>query len=310
MKKYLFAVSCIAAVCLLCAACAQSGSGDLSSGLEKKGLKVMIGVDFEGVTNVVVFPEIYAGHIYFERNQKQLTDEVNAAVEGALAAGATEVIVRDGHGADQNIDPVGLHPKAKLVNGRIPNTPQTMVYGIDSTYDALVFIGAHAMAGKTNGVLSHTMSLKVLDYKMNGVSMGECPYNALYAGQFGVPVVFVAGDDVTCAETKQILGENIATVQTKKAIGRTAAMNNNAQEVCANIKREVEKALKGLPESGVVYTLKKPYKMEVWVNTEADGSPVKATGKNPLMVNGVPARYVTKTSDTLLVALQEFWDNI
>lgn len=283
----------------------------------KKGLKIMIGVDFEGITDVVIFEEIYNDHPFFERNSAQLTAEVNAAIEGAIAAGASEIVVRDGHGGNQNCNPVLLHPKALYVNGRKPGTPQTMVIGIDQSYDALLFIGAHAMAGKKNGVLSHTMSRKVLDYKLNGISMGECPYNALYAGQFGVPVIFIEGDDVTAQETKEFFG-NIATVITKNAIGRTAACNRNPKTVCAEIREKVENAvtllqedlakatalgnLEELRNGKLPYTAAKvmkmapPYKMEAWLSADKDGTEVD--------------KYITATSDHLLEVMQEFWNNI
>ena len=295
MKKFLVLMC---ATLFLLEGCMMAGeSGGQNAGKvtpdPAKKLKVMIGVDFEGIAGVVTFPEIYSDHPYFMRNVKELTAEVNAAVEGALAAGATEIIVRDGHGADQNVDPFALHPEAKLINGRMPNTPQTMVMGIDSTYDALIFIGAHAMAGKQVGILSHTMSLKVEDYKLNGVSMGECPYNALYAGQFGVPVVFVSGDDVTCGEARQFFGD-IETVETKVALGRTCAVNHSSGQVCREIKEGVEKALRGLPATGKVFTMDKPYKMEVWVRDTPDS----------------PRKYITVTSDTLMTVMQAFWDAI
>lgn len=262
-----------------------------------KELKIMIGVDFEGITDVVTFDEIYNDHPFFERNSIQLTAEVNAAIEGAIASGATEIVVRDGHGGNQNCNPALLHPMALYANGRKPGTPETMVIGIDQTYDALLFIGAHAMAGKKNGVLSHTMSRKVLDYKLNGVSMGECPYNALYAGQFGVPVIFIEGDDVTAEETHEFFGD-IPTVITKKAIGRTAALNRNPKAVCAEIRKKVELAVARL-QDGYPYKVLKmesPYKMEVWLSAEKDGTEVD--------------KYVTATSNNLLEVMQEFWNNI
>lgn len=282
-----------------------------------KKLKIMIGVDFEGVTDVVTFDEIYNDHPFFNRNSRQLTAEVNAAIEGALAAGATEIVVRDGHGGNQNCDPQLLHPAALYANGRKPGTPETMVIGIDRSYDALMFIGAHAMAGKKNGVLSHTMSRKVLDYKINGISMGECPYNALYAGLFGVPVILITGDDVTAEETAGFFG-NIASVTTKQAIGRTAALNRHPAQVCREIREKAEQAVaflrKDLSEavlSGTLdnlragtkpYTAAKvlkmtpPYKMEAWLSNEKDGTEVDT--------------YVTATSSDLLEVMQEFWNHI
>ena len=184
-----------------------------------------------------------------------------------------------------------LNPVALYANGRKPGTKETMVIGIDETYDALIFVGAHAMAGKKNGVLSHTMSRTVIDYKLNGVSMGECPYNAIYAAQFGVPVIMIVGDDVTEEETKQFFG-NIGTVVTKKAIGRTAALNKHPQlvlaeikdiamRVVADLKLDLEKAkktntLQDLKTGKKEYTSAKllkidpPYKMEVWLSQEKD----------------------------------------
>lgn len=285
--------------------------------LTEKGLKIMIGVDFEGATDVVTFDEIYNNHPFFWRNSDQLTNEVNAAIEGALQAGATEIVVRDGHGADQNLNPALLNKNCIYVNGRKPGCCETMVLGIDESYDALIFIGAHAMAGKENGVLSHTMSRKVVDYKLNGVSMGECPYNALYAGLFGVPVAFISGDDVTAEEAHQFFG-NIETVITKKAIGRCAAANYNPKQVCKRIRDRVNLAIETLKEdliaaeidgtledlkagkipytSAKVLKMDPPYKMEVWMAAENDSREV--------------AEYYTATSDSLYEVMKEFWKHI
>ena len=134
----------------------------LNRGKSGNGLKIMIQVDFEGVTNVVNWDEIYPGHPHFDRNCDILTGEINSAIEGAVAAGATEIIVRDGHSGNINVNPLLLDPRARLTKGRVPGTPHTMVLGIDSTFDALLFIGAHARAGEMMGTLSHTMSLKVI----------------------------------------------------------------------------------------------------------------------------------------------------
>lgn len=285
--------------------------------MAEKGLKIMIGVDFEGITDVVIFDEIYNDHPFFTRNSTQLTAEVNAAIEGALAAGATEIIVRDGHGGNQNCNPHLLHRAALYANGRKPGTPETMVIGIDESYDALMFIGAHAMAGKKEGVLSHTMSRKVIDFKINGVSMGECPYNALYAGQFGVPVILIEGDDITARETHEFFGE-IATVVTKQAIGRIAALNRHPQDVCLEIRAKAKQAvavlkkdldaartagkLQELKSGKLPYTAAKvlkmepPYKMEVWLSADKDGTEVD--------------KYDTAASDNLRDVMQAFWNNI
>ncbi|MDP3452457.1 MAG: M55 family metallopeptidase [Bacteroidales bacterium] len=285
MKKFLPVIVAV----ILISSCKLSES---APNIAKKGLKVMIQVDFEGVTGVVNFDEIYPNHPHFERNSIILTKEINAAVEGAVAAGATEIVVRDGHAGNINVDPVILDRRAKLTRGRLPGTPHTMVLGIDSTYDALLFIGAHARAGVENGTLSHTMSLKVLDFRINGVPLFEAAYNSLYAGQFGVPVVFLAGDDAACREAVENFG-NIDTVVTKYSYGRTCAMSKSPDVVYEEIRIAVERALRNI-DKGTVFTMDKPYRMEVRVKTDELGG----------------EKLVTATSDTLEVVMKKFWENL
>lgn len=269
---------------LLCS-CSLSQNSDVAP---VKGLKIMIQTDFEGVTGVVNFNEIYPGHEHFDRNCKILTREVNAAIEGAVAAGATEIVVRDGHAGNINVDPVLLDKRARLTRGRLPGTAHTMVLGIDSTFDALLFIGAHARAGVQNGTLSHTMSLDVLDFRINDKPLFEAAYNSLYAGLFGVPVVFLAGDDAACREAIENFGV-VDTVVTKYSYGRTCAMSKSPEVVYEEIRESVKHALNNL-NNAVVFKMDPPYKMELWVKTDAG------------------EKYVTRTSDTLEVVMKNFWE--
>ncbi|MFA5325002.1 MAG: M55 family metallopeptidase [Bacteroidales bacterium] len=261
----------------------------------KKPIKVMIGVDFEGASGVVVFDEIYAGHVHFDRNCKELTYEVNAAIEGAMEAGATEFIVRDGHGGNINVDPTILNPVADLGRGRKPMCAETMVYGIDESYDALMFIGAHAKACDPRGVLSHTMGLNVLDLTINGVSLSEQAYNGLWAAQFGVPVVLVSGDDVTCTASKEEFGENVETAETKVAICRTAAYNHSPKRVYDTIKKAAYNAIKNLDKM-------KPYDKIIGPKYDMV---LKLKGDNE--GNVVTVEY---SSTNLLDLLTKFWSYI
>lgn len=281
MKRFLSLV-CVGA--LLCS-CSLSQNSDVAP---VKGLKIMIQTDFEGVTGVVNFNEIYPGHEHFDRNCKILTREVNAAIEGAVAAGATEIVVRDGHAGNINVDPVLLDKRARLTRGRLPGTAHTMVLGIDSTFDALLFIGAHARAGVQNGTLSHTMSLDVLDFRINDKPLFEAAYNSLYAGLFGVPVVFLAGDDAACREAIENFGV-VDTVVTKYSYGRTCAMSKSPEVVYEEIRESVKHALNNL-NNAAVFKMDPPYKMELWVKTDAG------------------EKYVTRTSDTLEVVMKNFWE--
>lgn len=262
----------------------------LFPGKSGKGLKIMIQVDFEGVTNVVNWDEIYPGHAHFDRNCDILTGEINAAVAGAFAAGATEIIVRDGHAGNINVNPLLLDPRVKLTKGRVPGTPHTMVLGIDSTFDALMFIGAHARAGEQMGTLSHTMSLKVLDFRINGKPLFEAAFNALYAAQFGVPVVFLSGDNMACKEAYENFGP-IETVETKHAYGRTCAMSKSPQVVNLEIRESVERALRNL-DRGCIYEMNAPYIMELEVTQEESDEPLRV-------------RY---QSDILYDVMKKFWE--
>ncbi len=260
--------------------------------MNSTSLKIMIQVDFEGVTNIVNFDEIYPGHPHFDRNCVILTREINAAIEGAVAAGATDITVRDGNAGNINVDPLILDSRAKLTRGRVPGTPHTMVLGIDSTYDALLFIGAHSGAGTVKGVLSHTMSLNVLDFKINGRPIFEPAFNSLYAGQFGVPVAFLSGDDAACREAMENFGE-IETVITKYAFGRTCAVSKSIEVVCNEIRVSVERALRNR-DKWCLFTMKPPYNMEVRVKTDEEGG----------------EKTVTATSDSLEVIMEKFWENL
>lgn len=285
MKRFLSIVIVGAMIC----SCSSPKNGEKNG---KDGLKIMIQADFEGVTGVVNFDEIYPGHIHFDRNCRTLTKEINAAIEGAVAAGATEIVVRDGHAGNINVDPELLDKRAKLTRGRLPGTPHTMVLGIDSTYDALLFIGAHSRAGTVKGTLSHTMALNVLDFRINDKPLFEAAFNSLYAGQFGVPVVFLAGDDAACREAVSDF-KYVDTVVTKYSYGRTCAMNKSPEVVYDEIRAGVKRALKNIDKSAP-FKLDKPYRMEV-----------KLIGSTPEEM-----KVVTCTSDTLEVVMKKFWENL
>src|SRR5919108_3692677 len=147
---------------------------------------------------------------------------MNATIEGAFRAGATDVLVRDSHGSKQNLLPGDVDPRARLLRGASTG-PKNMMEGIDSTFAAVVFIGYHAKAGTANAILEHTSTGNVLDFAINGVSLPEGGYNALVAGLYDVPVVFVAGDRAVVEQIRGLLGP-IGAVAVKEEIGGEAAL--------------------------------------------------------------------------------------
>ncbi|RPI98025.1 MAG: hypothetical protein EHM31_12515, partial [Candidatus Aminicenantes bacterium] len=207
-----------------------------------KKLKVFISVDMEGVSGLIHWDETSEGGADYPLFRKLMTAEANAAIAGALDAGATEIVVRDAHGSARNILPDLLRPEARLL--REWNSPLSMMEGIDKTFDAVVFIGYHARAGTPNAVLKHTMSLSLFDVILNGVRMPEGAWNAAIAGYFDVPVVFLSGDSAICRQIQEIIGP-IGTVAVKEAMGPAALMIHPAksQEM---IQKGVAAALRNL----------------------------------------------------------------
>jgi len=248
MKK---ALTILVAV-LLIAAVAAAGQ------TAPKKLKVFISVDMEGVAGLIHWDETSEGGADYPLFRRLMTEETNAAIAGALDAGATEIVVRDSHGSARNILPDLLRPEARLI--REWNSPLSMMEGIDKSFDAVVFVGYHARAGTPDAVLKHTMSLSLYDVILNGVRMPEGAWNAAIAGHFDVPVVFLSGDSAIGKQIKEIIGP-IETVAVKEGLGPAASMLHpvKAREM---IQKGVAAALRNL-KAYKPYKPAAPYKLEI-----------------------------------------------
>ena len=205
-------------------------------------LKVLISADMEGITGVVNSDHVSSSGKDYNRARAWMTGDVNAAVEGALQAGATEIIVNDSHGGMRNILLEKLHPMAELISGS--PKPFGMMQGLDATVDAVVFIGYHAKIGTGHAILAHTMSsARVFDIRINGESMNEGSLNAYLAGYFDVPVVFVSGDKAAVDQMRAIVNPDMPGVAVKEAYGRQAARNLSLEKAHDLIRRGVAQAL-------------------------------------------------------------------
>lgn len=168
-------------------------------------LKVYISADMEGLVGVVTGDQLSPGGFEYQKFREIMTEEVNAAIRGARAAGATEIVVSDSHGNGQNLLIDRLPQDILLVR----SWPRElgMMHGIDETFDAALFIGYHAGTGNTEGVRAHTFSsANYASVRLNGREMSEGGFNAAIAGHFGVPVVMVSGDDAAVAEVQAQVG--------------------------------------------------------------------------------------------------------
>ncbi|HUV98081.1 MAG TPA: M55 family metallopeptidase [Candidatus Paceibacterota bacterium] len=212
--------------------------GRISNGVR---LKVFVSADMEGVSGVTHGEHVLRDGKEHERARRLMTGEVNAAVEGALDAGAKKVVVNDSHGTMRNIIPEELHEEAELVTGS--PKPMFMMEGIDSSFNAAFFVGYHGMRGSYPSILEHTYSSRVVyDFFINDRVMGETGINAAIAGYYGVPVTLVTGDRRLCEEARTFLRKAV-TVVVKEAVGRTAARCISPIKARQLIKNGAAKAL-------------------------------------------------------------------
>jgi D-amino peptidase len=183
-------------------------------------LKLLIAADMEGVSGVVNWDQVTPGHSEYERFRHILTADINAAIKGAVQAGAEEVIVTDGHYNGSNILIEELDPRARLVCGS--PAPLGMVQGLENGISGVILLGYHARAGTTNAILDHTWTSKILNLWLNGRLCGEIGLHAALCGHFNAPVVVVSGDQAATAEAIDLLPQ-IEVAPVKAGRGRYAA---------------------------------------------------------------------------------------
>jgi D-amino peptidase len=189
-------------------------------------VKVFIISDIEGVAGIVKPEQTSAGEALFEEGRKLYTQEINAAVRGAKAAGATEIVVMDCHGAGKgytfnSLVPEDLDPDCEFV---VQNEWTEYTEFLEDGVDGALFVGMHARAGVRDGVLNHTVSGP--DFQnlwFNDTLVGETGINAALCGIWGCPVLLVTGDQAACREGKELLGDGLTTVEVKRGTGVRSA---------------------------------------------------------------------------------------
>ena len=223
-------------------------------------LKVYISADMEGVVGVVTDQQLGPSGFEYERFREFMTQEVNAAIEGALAAGATEILVSDSHGNGQNLLIEKLPQDITLV--RSWPRPLMMMQGIDASFDAAIFIGYHASTSNPEGIRAHTMSsARLAEVKLNGIPMSEAGINAAIAGHFGVPIVMISGDDAIIKEAQDILGD-IEGAVVKWAYGFHSGRTLMPEAAYALIRERAEAALRRIDDFAL-YELDTPISVDV-----------------------------------------------
>ncbi|MFT9496087.1 M55 family metallopeptidase [Anaerosolibacter sp.] len=203
-------------------------------------MKIYISADIEGISGVVNSTHVSQQGYDYNRARKLMTDEVNAAVKGAKLSGAKTILVNDSHGPMTNLLIEELDEDVVLITGN--KKLLGMMEGIDDTYDAVLLIGYHARHN-TSGVLAHTYHGGVIsEVKVNGKAVGEFEFNALVAGQYSVPVVFVSGDD-TLSEQVKNFHPDIETLVVKNTHSRYTAACMQPKKVHRLLEDSVHKIL-------------------------------------------------------------------
>ncbi len=210
--------------------------------LAQAGRKVYISVDMEGISGISGSDQLAPGGSEYGRSRKLMAEDTNAAIRGALAAGATEIVVNDSHGGQRNLLPEDLHPSARLISHSFKR--YGMMEGLDESFDAVIFIGYHAKASNSAGLFSHTGSGVVRDLQINGRSVGEGGMNTLLAAWYGVPVVLVTGDDVAVAEVKEVATTSRGVV-VKRAINVRAVEMVSLEKARTEIESAARDAVGG-----------------------------------------------------------------
>lgn len=231
-------------------------------------MKLLIAVDMEGISGVVNWDQVNPAHAEYSRFRKIMTDDVNAAIEGAFAGGADEVVVADGHNAGYNILLEQLDRRARLNAGN--NAPFVMVQGVDSGIDAAIFVGYHGRAGHPLAVLTHTWDLHVMNVWLNDILVGETGLNAAVCGHFGAPLLMVTGDQGLAEEAGALI-PGIETVVVKRAAGYFAAECLTPKTAQEQIRLGAEKAVRAYRQgqSSQPFTLQYPLTLTVEFSTSA-----------------------------------------
>jgi D-amino peptidase len=255
-------ISCslvVGALVVLGLAAQRKAAAQTASDSAKK-LKVYISVDMEGVAGTVTADQLSPSGFEYERFRHFMTNETMAAVRAANEAGAGEIVVSDSHGNGENLLIEEFPNNVRIVR----SWPRHggMMAGLDSSFNAAIFVGYHASTTNPKGVRAHTFSsAHYARVTLNGNAVTEGEYNAAYAGAKGVPVIFVSGDDVAVTEIKSRLGD-IETVETKKSLGFHSAETLTPEVSCDKIFTGVKSSLSRLHDFKP-YVIKTPVTLEI-----------------------------------------------
>jgi D-amino peptidase len=208
-------------------------------------MNVYMSIDIEGVAGIAGWNQVLAGQVDYAHGRALMAGETNAAIEGALAAGAQRIVVNDAHAGMTNLLAEAINPRARLVLGRYK--PLYMLEGLDASFDAAFFIGYHGAIGAPEAILCHSYNPSVVwEAKVDGRVVGEIGINAMVCEYFGVPIRLVSGDQATALEAREVV-PSVHVAEVKRSFSRYSAENLSPEESRAVIRSEAEACLNALP---------------------------------------------------------------
>jgi len=268
-------------------------------------VKVFIISDMEGVAGVTKWPETEGGEALHADRSRLYTEEINAAVRGACAGGATEVVVMDCHGAGKgwmfnSLIPDQLDPRCDFV---VQREWSEYTEFLEQGCDAALFVGMHAMAGTADGVMNHTVSgTGWRNLWFNGTLVGETGINAALCGTWGCPVLMVTGDRATCREAEALLGAGLTTVAVKQGLGRFSARHIAPVRARAMIEEAAARALGDL-QAVAPYDPGKPCEIRI----ELTSSEETERYRHHPVVEIADARTLVSRADDWWTAWRQFY---
>lgn len=223
-------------------------------------MKIFISADLEGINGIAAPEDVESVGAGYAQSCIFMTEEVNAAAEGAFAGGATEVIVCDSHNVSANIHPELLDKRVQLIRG--DTRRNSMVHGLDESFAGLITLGYHAKFGTPQAILDHTFNpATIRDLQVNGMSVGELGFNSLFAAEKGVPLIMATGDQALESEAKAFYAD-VETVVVKYAQGRFCARCLPREQTQRMIRETAEKAVRLAGEKKPVAVPQNP-RMEI-----------------------------------------------
>lgn len=269
-------------------------------------MRVFISVDMEGATGVCHREHLLPGGDDYQHARRWLTGDVNAAVRGAFDAGASDVLVADGHGTMRNILLDDLDPRARLLTGPAQpgNRPLAQLGALGpDRFEAAFLVGHHTRAGTPGGLLAHTwIGMIVQEIRLNGRPASEAMLNMAVLGHYDIPVVMASGADDFCRQMREDFGEGIVLAEVKQALGPTAIVT---LPLGAAQKRVEEAAKQGLEAGGAPYVVDTPVVVEVDLHRDAMRERALELGVEPIGRLG----FRVKGTD-IVAAIERVWQTL